>query len=72
RQAFDRLAFRPRVLVDVSQIDTSTTLLGHGLRIPVMLAPVGGLQRFTPDGGVAATRLRRRDRARRWQTMELR
>ena len=55
RQSFDRLAFRPRMLVDVSQIDTSTTLLGHRLRIPVMLAPVGGLQRFTPDGGVAAT-----------------
>ena len=56
RLAFDRLAFRPRVLVDVSSIDPSTTFLGHQLRIPVMLAPVGGLQRFTPEGGVAATK----------------
>ncbi|HZA25526.1 MAG TPA: alpha-hydroxy-acid oxidizing protein [Dehalococcoidia bacterium] len=39
RLAFDRLAFRPRVLVDVSSIDKSTTFLDHKLRIPVMLAP---------------------------------
>lgn len=56
RLAFDRLAFRPRVLRDVSSIDTSTTFLGHKLRIPVMLAPVGSLQVFDPEGGVAATR----------------
>ena len=56
RLAFDRLAFRPRVLRDVSSIDTSTTFLGHKLRIPVVLAPVGSLQVFDPEGGVAATR----------------
>ena len=56
RLAFDRLAFRPRVLRDVSSIDTSSTILGHNLRIPVMLAPVGSLQVFDPEGGVAATR----------------
>ncbi len=39
RFGLDSLAFRPRVLVDVSKIDTSTTVLGHELRIPVMLAP---------------------------------
>ena len=52
RQAFDRWGFRPRILVDVSKIDTSTTFLGEKLRIPVMLAPIGSLQVFTPDGGV--------------------
>ncbi len=56
RSAFDRVAFRPRVLVDVSSIDTSTTFLGHDLSMPVMLAPVGSLQTFTPEGGLAATR----------------
>jgi isopentenyl diphosphate isomerase/L-lactate dehydrogenase-like FMN-dependent dehydrogenase len=56
RLAFDCLAFRPRVLVDVSKIDTSTTLLGHPLRMPVILAPVGGLQRYTPEGAAASTR----------------
>lgn len=56
RLAFDRIAFRPRVLVDVSNIDTSATFLGHKMRIPVMLAPIGSLQLFNPEGGAAATR----------------
>ena len=56
RHAFDCLAFRPRVLVDVSDVDTSTTLLGHHLRIPVMLAPIGSQQVFFSEGGAAATR----------------
>ena len=51
RLAFDRVAFRPRVLRDVSQIDTSTMFLGHKLRIPVLLAPIGSLQAFDPGGG---------------------
>src|SRR6266545_8095621 len=54
RLAFDRWAFRPRVLRDVSKIDTSSTFLGQQMRLPVLLAPVGGLQNFAPDGGVAA------------------
>lgn len=56
RLAFDRLAFRPRVLVDVSSIDKSTTFLGHEMRIPVMLAPIGGLHNFDPEGGAASTK----------------
>ena len=54
--AFDRVAFRPRVLVDVSEVDPSTTFLGQNLRIPVMLAPVGSLQVFNPEGGAAVSR----------------
>jgi isopentenyl diphosphate isomerase/L-lactate dehydrogenase-like FMN-dependent dehydrogenase len=56
RHAFDRIAFRPRILVDVSSIDPSTTFLGQTLRIPAILAPIGSLQVFHPEGGVAATR----------------
>lgn len=56
RLAFDRLAFRPRILVDVSAVDPSTTFLGHPIRIPVLLAPIGSLQVFTPPGGVASAR----------------
>lgn len=55
RLAFDRIAFRPRILVDVSQIDPSTTFLGHTLRIPALLAPIGSLQVFHPDAAVAST-----------------
>ena len=56
RFGLDSLAFRPRVLIDVSKIDTSTTFLGHKLSIPVMLAPIGSLQSITPEGGVAVAR----------------
>lgn len=56
RLAFDRVAFRPRVLVDVSSVDVSTRFLGHPLRIPVMLAPVGSLQAFIPGGGADAAK----------------
>ena len=56
RLAFDRIAFRPRVLVDVSKIDMSSTFLGHNLRIPVLLAPIGGLQNFDSEGGVAVAK----------------
>lgn len=55
RSAFDRIAFRPRILVDVSHIDTSTTFMGQKLRIPAILAPIGSLQVFDPQGALAST-----------------
>ena len=56
RLALDRLAFRPRVLRDVSGGDPSATLLGIPLRIPVVLAPIGSLQDFDPGGGATTAR----------------
>jgi len=53
RQALDCLAFRPRALRDVGEIDPSTTFLGTKLRIPVMLAPMGNLTRITPTAALA-------------------
>lgn len=50
RQAISSYAFRARVGRDVSKIDTSTSLLGTKLSIPVVTAPVGSLQTITPDG----------------------
>ena len=51
--ALDSLAFRPRVLRDVEHVDTGGRLLGIDLRLPVILAPIGSLQDFIPEGGVA-------------------
>jgi isopentenyl diphosphate isomerase/L-lactate dehydrogenase-like FMN-dependent dehydrogenase len=56
RQALDTIAFRPRVLRNVSKIDTSSTLFGKPVRIPVMLAPIGGLESFDPAGGAASAK----------------
>src|ERR1041385_9517455 len=46
RQSLDSIAFKPRVLRNVQDVDTSTELYGRKIRIPVMIAPVGGLQLF--------------------------
>ena len=56
RFGLDSLSFRPRVLVDVSRVDPSTTFLDHKLRMPVMLAPIGSLQIITPEGGVTVAK----------------
>lgn len=41
REAFDRVEFRPRVLVDVSDPRPATTILGRPAALPVVLAPTG-------------------------------
>jgi isopentenyl diphosphate isomerase/L-lactate dehydrogenase-like FMN-dependent dehydrogenase len=52
RRALDRIGFRPRVLEDVSHVDTSTEFMGHTIRLPVALAPVGGLEQLGAGGGI--------------------
>jgi isopentenyl diphosphate isomerase/L-lactate dehydrogenase-like FMN-dependent dehydrogenase len=57
RLALDVLALRQRVLVDVADVDISTTLLGQKLASPVFLAPVGGfLGMAHPDGAIPVAR----------------
>jgi len=56
RLALDRIAFRPRVLRDVSKVDASVDLLGRRLRLPVMLAPVGALESFHQGGAEPVVR----------------
>jgi glycolate oxidase len=51
--AIDSLAFRPRVLNDVTNVDASTHLGGHRLRIPVVLPPIGSIQVFEAGGGAS-------------------
>jgi glycolate oxidase len=50
RMALDSIAFRPRVLRDVSKVDASAEVLGRRLRLPVVLCPVGSLESFHPGG----------------------
>ena len=56
RQALDSIAFRPRVLRDVSRIDTGAAFLGRRARLPVLLAPIGGLESFVEGGAASAAR----------------
>jgi 4-hydroxymandelate oxidase len=54
RALFDAALLRPRVLVDVSRCDTSTSLLGQHLPSPFAVAPVA-YQRMVFDEGEVAT-----------------
>jgi isopentenyl diphosphate isomerase/L-lactate dehydrogenase-like FMN-dependent dehydrogenase len=50
RMALDSVAFRPRVLRDVSKVVASTEALGRKLRLPIVLCPVGSLESFHAGG----------------------
>ena len=56
RHALDSIAFRPRVLRDVSKIDSSAKFLGKAVRLPVFLAPIGGLESIVEGGAATAAR----------------
>src|SRR6516165_112272 len=56
RMALDSLAFRPRVLRDVSKVDCSVQQFGRKFRLPVVLAPVGSLESFHELGAEPVVR----------------
>ncbi|HZS61534.1 MAG TPA: alpha-hydroxy acid oxidase [Gemmatimonadaceae bacterium] len=55
-EAFARLRLRPRVLTDVSALDTRVTLFGDALPLPLLLAPAAYHRLFHPDGELATAR----------------
>ncbi|XP_064969653.1 peroxisomal (S)-2-hydroxy-acid oxidase GLO4-like isoform X1 [Musa acuminata AAA Group] len=55
-EAFQRIMLRPRILVDVSKIDMSTTLLGYNMSSPILVAPTGSQQLAHPQGELATAR----------------
>jgi glycolate oxidase len=56
RLALDSVAFRPRVLRDVSAVDARGEAFGRPVRLPVALAPIGALESFHAAGAVSAAR----------------
>jgi len=56
REAFANWAFRPRVLIDVSARDLSTTVLGLKVALPVLIAPFALQCLLDPEGEVATAR----------------
>jgi len=56
RRAFQRIVLRPRLLVDVSRVDPSTSVLGEKIAFPVLLAPTAFNRLARPDGELAAAR----------------
>ncbi|KAE8706512.1 Peroxisomal (S)-2-hydroxy-acid oxidase GLO1 [Hibiscus syriacus] len=49
RNAFSRILFRPRILIDVSKIDLTTTVLGFKISIPIMIAPTARQKMAHPE-----------------------
>jgi isopentenyl diphosphate isomerase/L-lactate dehydrogenase-like FMN-dependent dehydrogenase len=52
--AFERRKLRPRVLVDVGNVSTRTTVLGTEIALPVLIAPLA-MQRMAHTDGEEAT-----------------
>ena len=56
RDVFDSIMMKPRMMVDVSNRDLSTTVLGHKISFPIMLDPAGNHSAAHPDAELASAR----------------
>jgi 4-hydroxymandelate oxidase len=56
REGFAHYQIRPRRLIDVRKVDTTTELFGSTWGTPIVLAPVGGHKMFHPEGEIAVAR----------------
>jgi L-lactate dehydrogenase (cytochrome) len=54
--AFRQWRFLPRVLADVEHVDTSVTVFGSALPVPLALGPAGYTRMLHPDGEAGAAR----------------
>ncbi|WP_071189232.1 alpha-hydroxy acid oxidase [Trichormus sp. NMC-1] len=53
RTAFTRIKLRPKMLVDVSEINLTTKVLGEPLQLPLLIAPMAFQCLAHPDGEIA-------------------
>ncbi|HET9666772.1 MAG TPA: alpha-hydroxy acid oxidase [Desertimonas sp.] len=60
REAFSNYRFKPRVLRDVSAVDTSVSVLGKTIPLPLVLAPTGFTRIADPQGELAVARAAQR------------
>lgn len=56
REAYDHIRLKPRILVDVSKLDTRVNLFGQELPFPIILAPTGAQRFVHPEGELAVAR----------------
>lgn len=55
-EAYEHIRLKPRVLVDVSKVDTRVKLFGEELPFPIILAPTGAQSFVHPEGDLASVR----------------
>ena len=56
REAYEHIRLKPRILVDVSKLDTRVKLFDEELPFPILLAPTGAQRFIHPEGEIAAAR----------------
>ena len=56
RSAFERITFRPRMMVNTTQLDLTTELFGQRLFAPILVGPASEQKRFHPEGELASVR----------------
>ena len=56
RAVLDSIMMRPRMMVDISERDLSTTILGQKISFPVMLDPAGNHSVAHPEAELATAR----------------
>ncbi len=56
RAVLDSIMLRPKMLTDISERDTATTVLGQPISLPVMLDPAGNHEAAHPDAELATAR----------------
>lgn len=59
RRALEQFAFRPRILrpIKTNEVALGTTLLGVPLSAPLLVAPIGNIEYYHPDGAEAVQRV---------------
>lgn len=56
REAFSRIRLMPRILIDVSKIDITTTVLGEKVSSPICVAPTAMQRMAHPEGEIATSK----------------
>ena len=56
RAAFERITFRPRLMIDSREIDLTAEVLGQKLFTPILVGPVSNQKRYHAEGELAMVR----------------
>ena len=56
RSAFEKITFRPRLMIDSRQMDLSSQLFGDTLFTPILVGPIARQKRYHPEGELAMVR----------------
>ncbi|MGA2147277.1 MAG: alpha-hydroxy-acid oxidizing protein [Bryobacteraceae bacterium] len=56
RNAFERITFRPRMMVNTTKLDLTAELFGQRMFAPILVGPTSEQKRFHPEGELATVR----------------